>query len=155
MSLNTTITGSTSNYLIHGMISSFYFSANRYQELIITFWPTLVPNVALTLNSNIASILFYNDITGATGSSTSKLCFTVILVDVTSFNNQLVYYPQVESVNLAIAILAIPNEFNPHQSQKCMLGIIWFGTGSTAFTMTLTDNGVSPNSSLSIVNTSL
>jgi hypothetical protein len=137
------------------MISSFYFAASSFHELFMTHWPALIPNVTLTLNSNIASILFFNDINGTGGSSTSKLCFTVILVDVTSFNNQLIYYPQVEPVNLAIANLAIPNEFNPHQSQKCMLGIIWFGTGSTAFTMTLTDNGVSPNSSLSIANTSL
>jgi hypothetical protein len=138
------------------MISSFYFSASRYQELIMTLWPTLVPNVALTLNSNIATIIFYNYVTGVGVSVTSKLCFTVILVDVTTFkSNQLVYYPQVEPVNLNITNLAIPNEFNPHQSQKCMLGIIMFGTGSTAFTMTLTDNGASPNSSLSIVSTNL
>jgi hypothetical protein len=82
----------------------------------MTHWPALMPNVTLTLNSNIASILFFNDVTGTGASITSKLCFTVILVDVNSFNNQLVYYPQVEPVNLTIANLAIPNAFNPHQA---------------------------------------
>jgi hypothetical protein len=138
------------------MISSFYFAASSFQELFMTHWPTLIPNVTLTLNSNIASILFFNDINGTGGSSTSKLCFTVILIDVTSFNShQFAYYPQVEPVNLTIANLAIPNGFNPYQSQKCMLGIIWFGTGSTAFTMILADSGNATYSSLSIVQNSL
>jgi hypothetical protein len=109
------------------MISCFYLtlSGGNTELYLMTDYTAKLPNILLTLNSNTVPILissFYGY-----QSNFSKLCFTVILVDITSFNShQFAYYPQVEPITQNNTNLGIPTDFNPYQSQKCILGIIWF-----------------------------
>jgi hypothetical protein len=108
-------------------------------------------SILLTPNSSTIGVPFYSaywqlDIY-------SKLCFTIILVDIASFNNQLIYYPPVQPANQYTSNFGIPSQFNPHQSQRCILGFDWMWTvnATLPFYFDITDAGTFPNSSLSTI----
>jgi hypothetical protein len=107
--------------------------------------------IILTPNSNTIGIPFFSAYRHL--NAYSKVCFTIILVDIASFNNQLIYYPPVQPANQYTSNFGIPSQFNPHQSQKCIIGVdwMWMVNSASPFYFGITDTGTFPNSSLSTI----
>jgi hypothetical protein len=113
---------------------------------------TVILSIILTLNSSTIGVPFYSP--PINQNAYSKLCFTVILVDIPSFNHQLIYYPPSQPADQTLTNFGIPTEFNPNQSQKCIMGLLWiYNNAGTSFALDLTDTGTPPNSSIAITAT--
>jgi hypothetical protein len=136
LNLSTPIVNNTNNYVRQAFLSSLHLvSAGNQIHLQIVLQ-------GLTLGSNTQIIQLDSDFTFS--NRYMRVCFTFIIVNLITFNNQLSYYSAIAfNPPNNLRNLNVPDDYYPHLTKKCIFGFYqyWFGYVPNPLILTIQTSG--------------